>query len=305
MSIPSYAQQLQNRLNVIRDRFLVVLQSSNIESYEKKINPYMSVGSDPPKGPEIRFRWAQLKPESEREQNRIIRDFDNWHSDFCNLFQDITREEDMELKRLYLEIDSWVKYRKSSGQPRSVNEAINGFNEICDRFNDLLEGVKPSSESETIFIVDTSAILDCPDIKKLSTYLNLSRTTIVVPPTTIKELDELKTGRRDKKFRSRLTAAIRNLNELRSMGNVLEGIQITNDSIIKMLAIEPDFTNLPNWLDPDTNDDRIIAAAIELQRDNPSSYVTVLANDINMNNKALLAGIPVMDIPDLFDNDTA
>lgn len=305
MNIPSYAQQLQNRLKVIRDRFLVVLQSSKIETYEKKLSPYLSVGSNPPKGTEIRFRWSKLKPELEREQNKIIRAFEDWHSDFCLLFKDSTTEEDNNLKRLYIVMDSWIRYRNSSDQPRDAKAAINEFNSVYEQFNELLDGVKPSSEAETIIIVDTSAIIDCPDIKIMSNLINITRKVIVVPPTTLKELDELKTGRRDEKFRSRLTAAIKNLNILSSTGNVLEGIQISPDSVFKMLAIEPNFTNLPNWLDPDTNDDRIIAIAIELQRDNPSSNVTVLANDINMNNKALHAGIPVMGIKDSFDNENA
>ncbi|MFH1908824.1 MAG: PIN domain-containing protein [Chloroflexota bacterium] len=230
-----------------------------------------------------------------------MRDFEEWYTDFVGLFPNPTRDEDVQLKRLYFEMDSWIKYRKDKEIPDSVNTATALFGATCEKFIDMLNQLTPSGGASSILVIDTSAIIDCPDVSQMSILLNMSGATFIFPSTTISELDDLKKGRRDENFRRRLTAAISNLNEIMTKGNVLEGIALPNNIIVKMLAVEPDFSRLPKWLDPQINDDRILASAIELQRSNPNSSIAILANDINMQNKATLAGMPVMKVPDSFE----
>ena len=300
----SYTSQMKERLRNLQSRFVAILQASQLEGYLKKPNPFAYFGTNPPKGTEIKYRWAKLPAELEREQNQVLKDFEEWHSDFCRLFQNATKDEEMQLKKLYLDMDSWIKYRIVSGIPRSADEAVALFGGTCDQFSKFLDNIEPTGNSDTILVVDTSAIIDCPDISRMISTLDTIGATLIIPSTTISELDSLKTGKRDESFRKRLTAAIRTLNEMITKGNVLDGIPLPNGSILKMLAAEPDFSNLPKWLDPSINDDRILAAAIELQRKHPLSSVAVLANDINMQNKARLAGIPTMRVPHLFDDAT-
>ncbi|HJZ04409.1 MAG TPA: PIN domain-containing protein [Patescibacteria group bacterium] len=298
----SYTSQMKERLRNLQSRFDAILRASKLEGYLNKPNPLAYFSTNPPKGPEIKYRWAKLPPEIEREQNRVLKDFEEWHSEFCRLFQNATKDEEMQLKELYLNMDLWIRYRMVSGMPRSTDEAVALFGETCDQFSKLLDNIEPTGNSDTILVVDTSAIIDCPDISRMTITLNTVGATLIIPSTTISELDHLKSGKRDENFRKRLTAAIRTLNETIAKGNVLEGIPLPNGSILKMLAAEPDFSNLPKWLDPSINDDRILAAAIEMQRKHPHSSVAVLANDINMQNKAKLAGIPTKRVPDLFDD---
>jgi rRNA-processing protein FCF1 len=278
-----------------------ILSASQFERYEKKPNPWAYLSSNPPKGHEIKSRWAELLPELEREQNRLLKDFEEWHSDFCGLFQNVTKDEDRQLQKLYLDMDSWIKYRQVSGLPKSVDEAIKSFTAICDQFSNFLDKIEPANKFRSILVVDTSAIINCPDISQISTSLNLSGAIFVIPSTTISELDNLKTMKRDDEFRQRLKAAIHYLEETMANGDDPEGVQLADGSILKMLAVEPDFSKLPEWLDPEINDDRILAAAIELQIGNPVSFIAILTNDINMKNKANLAGIPVKKVPDLFE----
>jgi rRNA-processing protein FCF1 len=298
----SYVYQLKSRLRKFQERFVGILQSSQFERYVQKPNPYTILGSNPPKSPEIKFRWVKLPIELEREQNKILKDFDQWHTDFIGLFSNATKDEDSRLKMLYLEMDSWLKYRKSKKMPDSAAAAVALFGKACEEFIGFLDELTPSGTPNNILVVDTSAIIDCPDISLMSKSLNINGVTFIFPATVISELDGLKTSKRDESFRRRLTTAINNLNELMTKGDVLEGVKLANNMVVKMLAAEPNFSQLPKWLDSTINDDRILGSAIELQRSNPNSNITILANDINMQNKARLAGIPVMRMPDSFED---
>jgi len=297
----SYISRLKSRLRKLQERFTVVLQSSRLERYVRQSNPWASLGalgSNNPKPPETKLRWVQLPPDLEREQNQILKDFEELHADFIRLFSNATRDEDNQLKQLYLEMDSWIKYRSGFRvMPDSTKNAIELFGATCDKFINFIDQVAPASDTSLIFVIDTSAIIDCPDVSQMSRLINAVKATFIFPSTTISELDDLKTGKRDENFRRRLKTAINNLSEMMRMGNILEGIELPNGIIVKMLATEPNFSNLPKWLDPSINDDRIVASAIELQRSNPKSSIAILANDLNMQNKGGLAGIPVMKVP--------
>ena len=67
------------------------------------------------------------------------------------------------------------------------------------------------------------------------------------------------------------------------------------DVTLKMRATEPNFESLPPWLDPNNRDDRIVAAALEIVKEYPSSNIAVLSNDLNMHNKCSLAGIACLE----------
>ncbi len=299
-----FITRLKSRLRSLQERFISILRSSRLERYTPQSNPWASVFSDTPRASQIELRWSKLPPGLEREQNQILRDFEGWHSDFIELFSNATRDEDSQLKMLYLEMDSWLKYRLYREVPDSINTAIALFEATCDKFISFLDQLTPSSEANRIFVIDTSAIIDCPNVSQISASLNISGAIFIFPSTTISELDDLKTGKRNDSFRRRLTTAINHLSEITTMGDVLSGVVLGNGILVKMLATEPDFSKLPTWLDRSINDDRIVASAIELQRINPKSTITILANDINMQNKASLAGLPVMKVP-AQDEDTA
>lgn len=55
---------------------------------------------------------------------------------------------------------------------------------------------------------------------------------------------------------------------------------------------EPDFARLPDWLNPQVPDDRVLAGALEVQAEHPSSVVILVASDLNLQNKAEVVGLP-------------
>ena len=293
----TYISRLINRLEALQDRFIRVLRASQLDGYVPQSNPLSSVFGDQPPRRQIKYRWLKAPVEVEREQNQIHRDFEVWHSDFIALFPNATQDESNRLKALYLEMDSWLKNRHSGAVPNSTLNAEKAFRETCLKLVAFLGQAQSMSKNAPVYIIDTSALIDYPDIESMAVELDIHNADFVIPTTTISELDNLKTGKRNEEFRSKLTAAIKYINDLTSRGDVLEGISGAHGLKIKMLAKEPDFSQLPNWLDPSNKDDRIVASAIELQRLSPASTITIVANDINMQNKAKLASINVLHSP--------
>ena len=66
---------------------------------------------------------------------------------------------------------------------------------------------------------------------------------------------------------------------------------------VRMIAHEPTFKRTLSWLDRSNNDDRIIASVIEIQQANPTAHVIVVTGDMNLQNKAEMAGIPFAEVP--------
>jgi rRNA maturation endonuclease Nob1 len=289
-------------LHSIQSQFIAYLQTINFESYEKKPNPYSSLGTSTPKGAEISIRLTPFSPNQLREQNKILNDLNLWENDINGLLEFVSKGGDMQLRNLVRDIDLFFHFPRITHSPTSINEAIHSLGLICDQITKYLSDIEVSTKLTPIFVIDTSAIIDCPDITLMVGSINLSGTIFIIPSTTVKELEELKTSKRDETFRRKLTAAIKYLNETIANGDALEGVQLPIGAILRMLAAEPDFSNLPKWLDRNINDDRILAAAIELQRSNPFSTVTLLANDISMQNKAKLARISVNKTPYLSED---
>jgi len=91
---------------------------------------------------------------------------------------------------------------------------------------------------------------------------------------------------------------ITRLKGLRRQGNMHEGVKVNKVITVKMSAHEPDFKKTLSWLDPTNKDDCIIAATLEVQREEPSSIVVLVTNDINHQNKAEMANLPFIEPPD-------
>ncbi|MDQ3997680.1 MAG: PIN domain-containing protein [Gemmatimonadota bacterium] len=67
---------------------------------------------------------------------------------------------------------------------------------------------------------------------------------------------------------------------------------------MKTIALEPRVEETLAWLDPYNDDDRILAALVEVKRQHPRTPVVLVTRDINLQNKAEYAGLPFIEPPD-------
>ena len=202
------------------------------------------------------------------------------------------------MKGTYVEVRSWLEYRAVGRTPNSPTSAATEFQNSLAPLEAFLDRFKPASADPAILIVDTSALIDCPDLAKLAQASESRPLVLVVPTTVLSELDQLKSSKRTPEFIATVRSAIRELGRLRALGDVLQGVEVADKVMARMLAREPDFTGLPGWLDPSVHDDRILGSAIEVQTSNLDSSVAILTSDINMQNKASLARFPTTDPPE-------
>jgi predicted ribonuclease YlaK len=129
-------------------------------------------------------------------------------------------------------------------------------------------------------------------------YRDVGEFLLILTPTVLSELDEMKIVYRVEAVREKAEKIIRQIQEFRRRGSLVTGVPIVKGkSVLKALATEPIFSEAPAWLDRDNADDRLLASTVEILRKNPSSPVAIVTRDINLQNKADYARITTL-MPD-------
>ena len=137
-----------------------------------------------------------------------------------------------------------------------------------------------------IYVLDTSALLT--DSKALLSY---DKNDIIIPLKVLEEIDNHKKRFDGVGLNSRLT--IRYLDEIRSKGNLNDGVQMEDDKgMLYVKGYDPE--NIPNGLDPKDADNQIIATAIT-EKNLTGKDVVVVSRDINMRVKCDSIGLESED----------
>ena len=136
-----------------------------------------------------------------------------------------------------------------------------------------------------IYILDTNVLIQAP--YAIGCFKD---NDIVIPLVVLEELDGLKKSDTEKGKNAR--EAIRQLEHLRSMGDLLQGIKLKNGGSIR---IEKNFADveLPKDLTDDKPDNRILKVCIGLTKKNEN--VILVTKDIVLRLKAQIAGIRAED----------
>jgi PhoH-like ATPase len=122
-----------------------------------------------------------------------------------------------------------------------------------------------------LFVLDTSSIINDPNI-----LFTFSDSIVCIPFIVLQELDGIKSRFDKAGYSARKISNI--LDDLRSQGNVLDGIEIGKQSILRII---PDCREpMHACLRSDLNDDIIINTALSFKDD--YNNVTVVSNDINI-----------------------
>jgi len=193
-------------------------------------------------------------------------------------------------------VTSWIEKESDWGIPNTIQEAKTKFETEVQFYYDTLRLYSNSGDKEIIVIPDTNALIQEPDPKSYKTLAGSDRLTIIFLPTVLSELDKLKIKSSNLDFQKKVKSVIRRLKGYRQQGNLIDGVIVEKTIRLKMVASEPNFDRTLSWLDRENNDDRIIASALEIQRDNPSSAVCLVTSDINLQNKTEMARLAYIDI---------
>jgi hypothetical protein len=179
----------------------------------------------------------------------------------------------------------------SPGKDKPLRDALDALREQTLMLERLLGG-----SDEHVFVPDTNALLWHPELDAW-TFADVRRFTLVLVPGVVRELDEHKVHR-NASVRAKANRIARQIGEYRRRGRLTDGVPLRSSvSTIKMIAVEPRIDRSLPWLDPSSQDDRILASTIEVMRLYARSNVSLVTRDVNLHNKAEYALVPAVAPP--------
>ncbi|HBL37913.1 MAG TPA: ribonuclease [Flavobacteriales bacterium] len=141
------------------------------------------------------------------------------------------------------------------------------------------------------FVLDTSVLLF--DHTALSVF---EENRVAIPITVLEELDQFKVGNETKNFEAR--ECIRIIDRLSKSQTLADWIDLENgeNGQLKILLHKDSEHSAANEVfGSRSNDHRILDAALKLQREDPSTVVTLVTKDINLRLKAKALQLPAED----------
>jgi len=240
--------------------------------------------------------WNDLPPEGKQIQARLLPEIDR----FAELIRALTRNLPGSSSQ---KLDTALNHMRSAveqDQPtwwKTGPESVEGFRKLTDQVITILEGYHGTSSSVVVAIADTSALLASPDIEQWQ-FEDADHFTIILTPTVLADLDRHKVNHRNPDVRDKASKLIQKIKEYRRRGPLREGVSVVKGRVsLRSVAPEPNMSESLSWFDATNGDDRFLATALEVIRGDLGARVFVVTSDINMQNKAEMAGIPFREVP--------
>lgn len=290
MQLVPLIDRLEQQLQSIETQVIAMLDASTIE--KRPHDPFSMVAAITNV-----YYWGKIDEKQKHVQLKLLRKYLSWYEQFHMLFYNSPEMLQAEIIVAHSEIRELIEKKNGFYVPSTIDKAKRIFQEHIQTYYRLLGLFKSSDKPIIILVPDTNALIKAPDVASYGTAVGQTDYTVVILPTVLSELDKLKITHRSEEFRGKVESVIRRLKGLRQQGNMQEGVTVNRTVTVKMIAKEPDFKRTLSWLDPENNDDRIIAATLEVQREVPSSTVILVTTDINHQNKATMADIPFIEPP--------
>jgi hypothetical protein len=155
---------------------------------------------------------------------------------------------------------------------------------------DLLQGLASARQPpHWMWLPDTNALYDRHELHR---WPASRPTLLVVAPAVIMELDTHKQDGRNPDRREKARTLILQIKDIRRRAD-----QVINGKLRLHFTgtWQQHWEAMPTWLDPGHADDQILALGIELSWTSPSSAVTVVTSDANLQIKAERVGLAYVD----------
>lgn len=282
MRTPSGLEVLDELLALVKGAVSNVLEVSGTRYWDANRNSEIyRVGWNP-------WRWTDL-PEGSAPLVHKARDAIGQLAEFAGLASISFPDSGSKLYDLDEKLLSLVDQQSghSGAAASTIPEVLELLEKLIGDYRDVVcEMPNATGKSERLLVVDTSSLLDAPDLQVWT--LDDERWTLVIVPQVLAELDEKK---RDPKTRDAARRVINFLEELDRRGDTLKGVPVAGNLSAREIPKSPNMDSTLEWLSADVPDDHIIAGALELFWDDLTSRVAVVASDRNVRNKARLAGL--------------
>jgi len=138
------------------------------------------------------------------------------------------------------------------------------------------------------YIIDTNVMVHDPDF-----ICNFEDNNIIIPIICIEELDNLKKREGIVGYHAR--SAAREINNLRKIGDLHEGVTLANGGTIRIELNNSDTSCLPNGFDMGKNDTKILAITKNIAASNKDISTILVTKDLYMAIKGDALGIVTQD----------
>jgi hypothetical protein len=276
-----------------RDRLVALVQASSIETFQNE------PGSGVVFIPINRHSWNPLPRDAVPLLGEARRATDIWLSAVrlvvvsaaVEHLPEVDEHADMLLQVVLRNADA-------RGPPAgSLAEVTDAIGDTVAAQLALIEGLPGSVESPaTLVVPDTNALLHDPAIEDWA--VGDEPASIVICHQVTAELDAKKMSA-NRPVAEKATQLIRRFKEYARRGDTFEGVVLAGKRSLRELPFSPDISQMPDQLDVDHADDRILATALHLSALHLSSRVVLVTRDRNLQNKARFWRLPAVDVADL------
>jgi len=143
------------------------------------------------------------------------------------------------------------------------------------------------------FILDTNVLLHDPQ-----SLFKFQENNIFIPITVIEEVDKFKKDMNETGRNARMVSRI--LDTMREKGSLAAGIDLPGSGVLKVVLFsEAFYKHLPVDLRGDSNDNRILGVALDVQQKQPDIPTIFVTKDTNLRIKADTVGLAAED----YEND--
>ena len=285
----SFARRLMASLDDLEARYLDLLDRSAIRNVDpnRRGSGIVFVGAS-------KWGWS---PDAglTGERTHLAAELDEWLSLFRLLHRDALPETEKRIGNASRLLRRWLlRDGRDTSIPPTVEQARDKAANAFVELRELID-MHASSSTGLVAVVDTNALLHLPDVADYRDVLGCDQFEVVLLPTVLSELDELKDRGRTADARDAATAVVRRIKGLRDRGNLRSGVPVEGKISLRAEHREVAPRGILDWLDPQVPDDRIIGATLDLQARYPSKTIVLVSRDINLQNKAAAVGIPIVD----------
>jgi hypothetical protein len=291
ISLQSFQERLTSELQRIEAAILDLWHKSQIEEFRNDPRSDLVFLGNP-------YYWKALPIEHRAAQAQLLGLYRHWYELFYRCHAQHSSDMQDHLDQTNADVLAAIELKSDWGTAATFEENRTLLSDKLNFFRSLLEQ-HLGNETEFVLVPDTNALLKVADPAQYGDVIDSTSFTFVIVPTVLAELDGLKRSRATQAVGDKAEKAIRIIKGLRKQGSVLEGVTVAKTITVKMIPTEPRMADLPSWLDPSNQDDRIIGSVLEIQSARPSTVVVLVTDDMNLQNKAEMAFLPWAEPPEL------
>jgi len=240
--------------------------------------------------------WNDLPPAGKQIQVKMLPEIDRFSELVRALTRNLPNSAQKNMQGTLVTIRRSVEQEGTTWW-KSRDEAVDGFRSLIEEIINTLEKYCNGSTGEALAIADTNALIHNPDIEHWH-FEDVKTFTVVLTPTVLSELDKHKMNHRNQQVREKASSVIRRIKEYRRRGSLQDGVDVVKGRVaLRSIANEPNMDQSLSWLDSANADDRFLASAIDVMRADLAMRAFIVTSDINLQNKAEMAGLPFCEVP--------